>query len=146
MKTRILAAVLALGLLAAGAAQAQQAQDPKPLPGDAATDQLNVAAPIFKTKEGPRYDRNYRQQPPLIPHSIDKYEIDVKVNMCLRCHDWPNNVQENAPMVSATHYLDRDGNRLDRVSSRRWFCVQCHVPQADAKPLVENTFQPAISK
>ncbi|MBA4281843.1 MAG: nitrate reductase, partial [Ralstonia sp.] len=23
---------------------------------------------------------------------------------------------------------------------RRFFCTQCHVPQADAKPLVTNTF------
>jgi len=143
VKTRLLAAVMALGLLAAGAVTAEEV---KPLPGDAPTSQLNAAPPVLDVKEGPRYTRNYRQQPPLIPHRIDRYEIDVKVNQCLRCHDWPNNVQENAPMVSATHYLDRDGNKLDKVSSNRWFCVQCHVPQADAKPLVENNFQPAAGK
>ncbi|WP_175463882.1 nitrate reductase cytochrome c-type subunit, partial [Vibrio cholerae] len=27
------------------------------------------------------------------------------------------------------------------VSPRRYFCLQCHVPQADAKPLVENDFE-----
>jgi nitrate reductase (cytochrome), electron transfer subunit len=26
------------------------------------------------------------------------------------------------------------------LSPRRYFCTQCHVPQADAKPLVGNTF------
>ena len=143
MKTRLLAAVMALGLLAAGAIHAQEA---KPLPGDVPPNQTNAAPPVFDVKEAGRVERNYRQQPPVIPHRIDKYEIDVKVNMCLRCHDWPNNVQENAPMVSATHYIDRDGNKLDKVSFQRWFCVQCHVPQANAQPLVENTFKPATAK
>jgi cytochrome c-type protein NapB len=143
VKTRILAAVMALGLLAAGAVHAQEV---KPMPGDAAVDHVNAPPPVFSVNESGRVARNYRQQPPVIPHRIDRYEIDVKVNQCLRCHDWPNNVQENAPMVSATHYLDRDGNKLDHVSSNRWFCVQCHVPQADAKPLVENNFQPAVTK
>jgi cytochrome c-type protein NapB len=31
---------------------------------------------------------------------------------------------------------------MANVSARRYFCVQCHVPQTNAKPLVENTFQP----
>ena len=42
--------------------------------------------------------------PPLIPLRVDKYEIDLKVNQCLRCHDWPYNVQENATKISETHY------------------------------------------
>jgi cytochrome c-type protein NapB len=134
---------MALGLLAAGAVHAQEV---KPLPGDAPTNQVNAPPPVFDVKEAGRVERNYRQQPPVIPHRIDKYEIDVKVNVCLRCHDWPNNVQENAPMVSATHYIDRDGNKLDHVSTQRWFCVQCHVPQANAQPLVENAFKPATAK
>ena len=31
------------------------------------------------------------------------------------------------------------------VSARRYFCTQCHVPQADAQPLVENTFKPVTA-
>lgn len=115
----------------------------KPLPGSAPLTEINAAAPVLAVKEGAPVERNYRQQPPLIPHRIDRYEIDRNVNQCLRCHDWPDNARENAPMVSVSHYLDRDGNKLDRVSSGRWFCVQCHVPQADARPLVDNTFHPA---
>ncbi len=42
--------------------------------------------------------------------------------------------------VGVTHYMDRDGNVLGDISPRRYFCEQCHVAQADAKPLVENTF------
>ena len=36
--------------------------------------------------------------------------------------------------------MDRDNNVLADVSPRRYFCTQCHVPQADAKPLVGNSF------
>jgi cytochrome c-type protein NapB len=143
VKSKILACLIAVGLGFGGIALAEEV---KPLSGTAATNQTNTAPPIYDVKEGARYPKNYLQQPPLIPHRIDKYEIDLKVNMCLRCHDWPNNVEENAPLISVTHFFDRDNVRLDHVSSRRWFCVQCHVPQADAKPLVENKFQPATGK
>jgi cytochrome c-type protein NapB len=87
--------------------------------------------------------RAYRQQPPLIPHEIEGYDVDLKANQCLGCHDWPNNASVGAPKVSETHYLDRNGVALDQVSRARWFCNQCHVPQADARPLVENTFKSA---
>ena len=37
--------------------------------------------------------------------------------------------------------MDRDGQMLADVSPRRYFCTACHVPQADAQPLVDNTFK-----
>ena len=91
-----------------------------------------------------RFSRAYRQQPPMIPHKIDSYQIDLKVNQCMRCHDWPRNVEEGAPKISETHYIDRDGIALDHVARTRWFCTQCHVPQANASALVGNTFRSAV--
>jgi cytochrome c-type protein NapB len=32
--------------------------------------------------------------------------------------------------------------KLDKLSQARYNCSQCHVPQANIKPLVGNTFQP----
>ena len=87
-----------------------------------------------------REARNYRQQPPIIPHSMDQYQIDLRSNQCLSCHDWTKAGDRDAPTLSMTHYLDRDGNQLDTVAGTRWFCNQCHVPQANAPELVENTF------
>lgn len=89
------------------------------------------------------FGRAYRQQPPLIPHKIDGYQISPTNNACLNCHDWPGNIAAKAPKVSETHYVDRQGARLDRISGTRYFCQQCHVPQADAPPLVGNTFRDA---
>ncbi len=85
--------------------------------------------------------RNYPMQPPLIPHKIRNYQIDLEVNKCLSCHSRSRTQDSQAPMVSVTHFMDRDGNFLAEVSPRRYFCNQCHVPQADIMPLVGNTFK-----
>ena len=99
---------------------------------------------VHKTMEG-RIARNYRQQPPLIPHSIDQYQIDTRTNQCLSCHDWTVAGERNAPTLSMTHYLDRDGNELDHIAGTRYFCNQCHVPQVNAPTLVDNLFEPSHS-
>lgn len=85
--------------------------------------------------------RNYPEQPPTIPHNIRNYQIDKNFNMCLSCHSRSASPQTGAPMVSVTHFYDRDGQVLAAVSPRRYFCLQCHVPQADVKPARGNNFQ-----
>ena len=45
------------------------------------------------------------------------------------------------PWVCAHCGRDFDGKKLSQVSQRRYFCTQCHVPQAVVDPLVENRFQ-----
>lgn len=85
--------------------------------------------------------RNYPEQPPTIPHNIRGYQIDKNFNMCLSCHSRSASPQTGAPMVSITHFYDRDGQALGAVSPRRYFCVQCHLPQADTQPARTNNFQ-----
>ncbi|WP_068310059.1 nitrate reductase cytochrome c-type subunit [Polycladidibacter hongkongensis] len=87
-----------------------------------------------------RQVRNYPEQPPLIPHKIDGYQVDKNSNKCMTCHSRTAVEQSQAPMVSITHFMNRDGQFLASVSPRRYFCTQCHVPQTDARPLVENGF------
>ncbi len=101
------------------------------------------AAPLKNfRKDGDLYDRQYMHQPPLIPHDTRNYEVDNKVNKCLACHSFKNASAMKAPKISPTHFETRDGMTLGEVSPRRYFCLQCHVLQADAKPLVNNTFKP----
>lgn len=85
--------------------------------------------------------RNYAMQPPVIPHKIEGYQIDKGANRCMMCHARTRTQESQAPMISVTHFQNRDGNFLAELSPRRYFCLQCHVPQADLKPLVENTFK-----
>jgi cytochrome c-type protein NapB len=87
-----------------------------------------------------KVSRNYPMQPPIIPHNIRDYQVDINVNTCLSCHNRNRIGDSQATMVSVTHYMDRDGNFLAQVSPRRYFCTQCHVTQHDTKPLVPNTF------
>ena len=84
--------------------------------------------------------RAYTSQPPTIPHAIEKYEITRNVNMCMYCHARVRNNEFGAPMVSATHYMDREFDFLAEISPRRYFCTQCHVPQSEVVPPVNNTF------
>ncbi|PCD77776.1 nitrate reductase cytochrome c-type subunit [Pseudothioclava arenosa] len=109
------------------------------LRGAQVNEEVNVQDNYLQEKQ--RFARTFAQQPPLIPHTIEKYQIDLKTNECLTCHEWKNAADRSAPMISMTHYTDRDGIQGDQVASRRWFCNQCHVPQLDAPELVENVFR-----
>ena len=87
-----------------------------------------------------RKARNYPEQPPLIPHKIDGYQVDRNINKCLECHQRTAIEVSQAPMVSVTHFMDRENQVLAEVSPRRYFCTQCHVPQHETRPLLNNTF------
>lgn len=87
-------------------------------------------------------ERDYVQQPPLVPHKIKGYKINAKSNKCLTCHSWTNYKEAGATKISQTHFSDRENNVLANIAPRRYFCTQCHVSQVNSKPLVENTFQP----
>jgi cytochrome c-type protein NapB len=88
-----------------------------------------------------RMPRNFAQQPPVIPHRVDGYQIDKNFNKCLDCHARGKTEVSLAVPVSSTHYMNREGKVLAQVSTRRYFCMQCHVPQEPAKPLVGNSFK-----
>ncbi|MES9883763.1 MAG: nitrate reductase cytochrome c-type subunit [Sedimenticola sp.] len=86
-------------------------------------------------------ERSYKQQPPMIPHKIDKDKINLKSNTCMNCHSEKTYEKKKAPKVGDSHYVTSDGKRLNTVSSRRYFCNQCHAPQVNADALVGNSFE-----
>jgi cytochrome c-type protein NapB len=101
-----------------------------------------AAPPVPKwVTDDVRQMRAYPEQPPVIPHSIEGYQLSVNTNRCLSCHKREFTQGSGAPMISVTHYMDRDGQMLADVSPRRYPCTACHVPQADVPPLVPNTFR-----
>lgn len=139
---RPLAAMLIL-VIGAGMAVAQDdalRQNVKLNGPDPATEVVN-AGPIPRwITDDVRLMRQYPEQPPIIPHSIEGYQLTVNANRCMSCHRREAVEGSGAPMISVTHFMDRDLQMLADVSPRRYFCTQCHVPQADAKPLVGNDF------
>ncbi|SDH50301.1 nitrate reductase cytochrome c-type subunit [Propionivibrio dicarboxylicus] len=90
----------------------------------------------------PVLPRDFVQQPPLIPHTIEGYLISKEFNKCMDCHSWARSKEANATKISITHFKTREGAEMSSVSPQRYFCNQCHVSQTDSKPLVGNTFKP----
>ena len=111
------------------------------LRGSTPLDDEGPAAPMTPMRNtAEKETRNYPEQPPVIPHSIDGYQIDINGNKCLSCHARARTAETQAPMVSITHFMDRDGQFLASVSPRRFFCTVCHVPQNVATPPISNDF------
>ena len=128
--------VLACGALAAG-------PDIVPRVTGGAQPMQEIPAPPLARPitDDMRQMRNYPEQPPVIPHAIEGYQLTLKTNRCLDCHRRQYTEASGAPMISVTHFMDRDNQVLADVTPRRYFCTACHVQQTDAKPLVPNTFE-----
>jgi len=119
----------------------------------------------------PKFERSYVNAPPLIPHSIEGLvPITAKNNQCLGCHMPAAAKGVGATPIPESHFtdfrpdtkLDKNGNvvkdgkivanatdikiakfkKLKKLNPARYNCTQCHVPQANVKPLVGNTFKP----
>jgi cytochrome c-type protein NapB len=84
---------------------------------------------------------SYEDQPPLIPHGIDNTRITLNENSCLSCHGKAYAKTENATRPPKSHFRTREGDKLSEISTARYFCTQCHVPQAYTTPLVKNDFK-----
>jgi len=136
--------VLALLLSAAGGS----AQEPAAitivprLTGEAAPMRAVPAPPLDRPVVDDRMrTRNFPEQPPVIPHSIDGYQLTLNTNRCLSCHGREYSEGSGAPMISPTHLVTRDGEVLSGPSPRRYFCMLCHVQQTDSRALVPNRFR-----
>jgi cytochrome c-type protein NapB len=82
----------------------------------------------------------FEEQPPMIPHAIDKTRITLNENSCLSCHGKAYSKTENAVEPPKSHYRTREGDKTKQISTGRYFCTQCHVPQAYTEALVDNDF------
>ncbi len=117
-----------------------------------------------------RIERSYVNAPPLIPHSVDGLlPITIKRNACLGCHMPDKAKAVGATPIPPSHFMDyrpntkiaKDGaiekngkiikntsdvkvvqKKLKKLYAGRYNCSQCHVPQANVKPLVKNNFKP----
>jgi nitrate reductase (cytochrome), electron transfer subunit len=151
MKTLLIHAVAVLMMVStASSAQTQTQTQTTPPSKDGMVHKLrgntalqNEASPPLMPKminDDIRKGRAFAMQPPVIPHQIENYQIDKNFNQCMTCHARNRVAESQAPMVSVTHYMDRGNNFGSEISTRRYFCNQCHVPQYDVKPPVENSF------
>jgi cytochrome c-type protein NapB len=88
-------------------------------------------------------ERTFVGQPPMVPHTVDQYvPLTIEENACLECHITTELRGQKVPKVGESHFSKtlkrRDGSPAVEMS--RFQCDTCHVPQVDAKPLVDSKF------
>jgi cytochrome c-type protein NapB len=135
LRTALIACAAAAVTAAAWAETVSDLRGPVPL--DTEGPPPAVAKPVDPPV---RPVRGYPEQPPVIPHPIEGFTIDLTANVCLACHARAQTGDSKAPMVSITHFTDRDGQVLATVAPRRYVCTECHVPQFEVSPPVKNDF------
>jgi len=119
-----------------------------------------------------KFARSYVNAPPLIPHSVEGLlPITMKNNQCLGCHMPDVAKSVGATAIPPSHFMNyrpetkmeggkvvKEGKVLGQANTSdiklakakklkglyqgRFNCSQCHVPQANVKPLVKNNFRP----
>ncbi len=91
-----------------------------------------------KTTSG--FKRSWKLAPPMIPHSDKAFKVTLGMNVCAYCHAKDYKWME-APKAGDSHFIkDASGNVTTTLDSRRYFCRQCHAPQAAREPIVSNNF------
>ncbi|MFC1519273.1 nitrate reductase cytochrome c-type subunit [Pseudomonadota bacterium] len=137
MKKLLSLAAIVLSLSACSGQQTAETAAPvnvKSLAGDVQiTDTIPADAKATYPSRGTAIERTFVHQPPMIPHR-DSYPITMKKNGCLTCHSTEKAARMKATPIDKSH-VKADGKFDDKY----YFCVQCHVAQADNKEaLVEN--------
>lgn len=142
-------ASLALATLLASIIGCASTTGPEPMRGtDVSAPDLAPEVKIYAEKvpgvgQPHLISRTFIGQPPLVPHSIDKYvPITQEENACLECHITDELRGQKVPKIGESHFSKtlkkRDGSPAVEMS--RFQCDTCHVPQVDAMPLVETKF------
>lgn len=139
----VLAACFTFSALAADGAKSMRGLDVA-APDPVAADKAYVGARPGTQKP---IARTFSTQPPVIPHAVENFdEINLETNQCMDCHSAATYEKKKAPKIGDSHFLTRDGTKLPEGSAARHNCTQCHVPQVDAPPLVDNAFQGDVQK
>ena len=63
--------------------------------------------------------RRYPEQPPIIPHDVEGYRIDLRSNKCLACHARSRTAESGALMISITHFECRNCRSAESMDPTR---------------------------
>ncbi|MDH4232021.1 MAG: nitrate reductase cytochrome c-type subunit [Nitrospirota bacterium] len=88
--------------------------------------------------------RAFENSPPLIPHDLTgMLPIAETNNSCLNCHMPAGAVSIGATPMPKSHFFDIEtGKDLgDKLDGKRYFCMECHVPQVDIPEAIKNEFK-----
>lgn len=122
---------------------------PKPMRGadvtatDTAPEIKNYSKKTPGVGEKKLIARTFVGQPPMVPHNIEKYvPLTAEENACMDCHITDELRGQKMPRMGESHFSKTvkgaDGKPVVEMS--RFQCDSCHVPQVDAKELVDTRF------
>jgi cytochrome c-type protein NapB len=87
--------------------------------------------------------RTFIGQPPMVPHTIEKYvPLTIEENACMECHQTADIRGQKIPQIGVSHYSKTVKTKAGKpaLEMSRFQCDSCHVPQVDAKELVDSKF------
>lgn len=140
---------LALATLLASIIGCASTTGPSPMRGadvsapDRAPEVKAYAAKLPGVGQPQLIERTFVGQPPMVPHTVDQYvPLTMEENACLDCHITTELRGQKVPKIGESHFSrtikKKDGSPAVEMS--RFQCDSCHVPQVDAKPLVDSKF------
>ncbi|KUR37617.1 nitrate reductase cytochrome c-type subunit, partial [Salmonella enterica] len=98
---------------------------------------------IRMPKEQERMPLSYVNQTPMIPHSVEGYQVTTSTNRCLQGNGVERDRTTGAPRINPTQVRNSDGKVSGNVAPRWYFCLQWHVSQSGSAPINEKTFTPS---
>jgi cytochrome c-type protein NapB len=170
-----LAAVVAVGCAAGGGTISEESLGLRKTNLYTESDTTGESTTYGKQAAGSskKFERAFENAPPMIPHDVEgMLPIKIGNNACTGCHLPEVAKSMNATPIPASHFasfrpitaMGADGritkegggvdntsdfktvvHALDKLSSARFNCSQCHAPQSTQEPLVGNTFTPDFS-
>jgi cytochrome c-type protein NapB len=88
--------------------------------------------------------RAFENSPPLIPHDLTgMLPLAETNNSCLNCHMPEQATALGATPMPKSHFFDIDTGKdlKGQLDGKRYFCMQCHVPQVNIPEAIKNTFK-----
>lgn len=110
---------------------------------DKAPDLKQYAAKVPGVGQPQLIARTFVGQPPMVPHSIEMYvPLTMEENACMDCHQTAEIRGQKIPQIGASHFSKTLTNAAGKpvLEMSRFQCDSCHVPQVDAKELVDSRF------
>jgi cytochrome c-type protein NapB len=87
--------------------------------------------------------RTFVGQPPMVPHTVEKYvPMTLEENACMECHQTEEIRGQKIPQIGESHFSKTLKTKAGKpaLEMTRFQCDSCHVPQVDAKELVDSRF------
>ncbi len=87
--------------------------------------------------------RTFVGQPPMVPHTVEQYvPLTMDENACMECHQTEEIRGQKIPQIGTSHFSPTVKTKTGKpaLEMSRFQCDSCHVPQVDAKELVDSKF------